>query len=346
MAIKWGVIGAGGIADRRTIPEGIAKAPNAKLVAVMDIDAVKAKAVAEKYKVKYYTDEKDLLSDNEVEAVYIATPTYLHCSQASLAAEKGKHILCEKPMAITLGEARQIIDVCKKNKVNFSLGYMMRFHAHHQKIKELIKQGLLGQLVMARAQLSCWYPPIEGAWRQDPELGGGGALIDMGSHCIDLLEMFIGRVKEVSCFVGNLTHKYPVEDTANVLLKFENGAQGAVDNCFNIPDASAKNILEIYGTKGSILAKGTIGQMPGGEAMVYLEGDGKKYNAQQQRVIADGEKIEVEPVNMYKAEIEHFSDCIENNKAPAITPEEWLHNLEICLAAYESAKTGKAVKIK
>lgn len=93
---------------------------------------------------------------------------------------------------------------------------MMRFSAQHQIALKMIQEGKLGQPVYGRAQLSCWYPPIEGAWRQDPKTGGGGSLVDMGSHCIDLLEMFFGKIKSVSCFINNNVHSYKSEDSAVV----------------------------------------------------------------------------------------------------------------------------------
>lgn len=129
--------------------------------------------------------------------------------------------------------------------------------------------------------LSCWYPDIEGAWRQTSELGGSGSLIDIRSHCIDVLEIVIdSKVKEVSCFTNTLVHRYPVKDTAMAILRFENGAEGVVDSCFSVSDASSKHRLEIYGTRGSIFAEGTIGQTPGGEMWAYLEKETKSYDAQ------------------------------------------------------------------
>ncbi|OGS21690.1 MAG: hypothetical protein A3J83_02095 [Elusimicrobia bacterium RIFOXYA2_FULL_40_6] len=343
--INWGVIGACGIADRRTIPEGITKAKNAKLSAVMDIAQDKVQAVAEKYGVKYYTREEELLNDRNIDAVYIATPTNIHCKQVVMAAQRGKHILCEKPMAMSVSECNKMIEACKKNKVKLALGYMMRFHVYHQKAKEIVSSGALGKIVMGRAQLSCWYPPIKGAWRQDIKVGGGGSLIDMGSHCIDLLEMIMGKVKEVSCFTNSLINKYSVEDTALMSVKFESGAVGLVDNHFNIPDLSSKNVLEIYGQKGSILAKGTVGQMSNGAMITYIEKDGKGYDAQQHRMSAHEENIELEPRNIYQSQIEHFCEAIEKNRNPLISGEDGLWNLKIMLAAYKSAKTGKVVKL-
>lgn len=346
MAVKWGVIGAGGIAYRRTIPEGIIKAKNAQLTAVIDVDEKRTQEIADEYKVKGYSSEEALLNDQEVAAVYVATPVHLHCQQVIQAARAGKHVLCEKAMALTIEDCQEMIDVCRENKVRLGLGFMMRFHAYHQKARELVREGALGKPVLGRAQLSCWYPDLEGAWRQDPELGGGGPLIDMGSHCIDLLEfIFDSRVKEVSCFADTLVHSYPVEDSAAVLLRFDNGAQGIVDSCFSIPDASSKNRLELYGTRGSLLAEGTVGQGEAGELTAYLEKEDKGYDAQQGRTLSREEKLASVPVNMYQAEIEHFSKCIQENKEPAISGEEGLWSQKVIRACYESSRTGRSIKL-
>ncbi len=348
MSVKWGVIGAGGIADRRTIPEGLMPAENAELVAVMDVDGERVKQVARKYgDLRYYTREEDLLGDKEIEAVYIATPTYLHHRQALMAATARKHILCEKPMAMNVKEAEEMITACQENKVKLSLGYMMRYHTYNRKIKEIIAEGRLGTLVMGRAQLSCWYPPIEGAWRQSPALGGGGSLVDMASHCIDLLEWLMGPVTEVSCFTSRLVHNYPVEDTATVLLRFKGEAQGLVDSHFNIPDASSESRLEIYGSKGSILAQGTIGQGSTGKMIARIEEEHKGYQAEQKREEVKEETIVLETKNIYQAETENFSGCILQGKdaQPSFTGEDGLRNLKIVLAAYESAKTGRTIAI-
>ncbi len=346
MSVKWGVIGACGIADRRTIPEGIIPAENAKLAALMDVDKERLREVAEKYtNVRCYTKEEDLLKDKEIEAVYIATPTYLHHKQVLLAARARKHVLLEKPIAMNLREAEEIIAICKENKVKLTLGYMMRYHSYHQKIKEMLDEGKLGKLVMGRAQLTCWYPPMKGAWRQELSLGGGGSLIDMGTHCIDLLEMLMGKVVEVFSCTGNLVQDYPAEDTAVVLLKFKQGSVGVIDNHFNIPDASSENRLELYGSKGSILAKGTIGQDSSGYMVQRLEKEEKGYEAEQEREKIKEEKITPKSVNIYQSEIEDFSRCILEDTEPSFTGEDGLRNLRIILAAYESAKKARAIKV-
>ena len=342
--IKWGVIGSGGIAKRRTIPEGISKANNAELTAVFDIDAQVNAEVANKFSAKQAASISELL-DADVDAIYVATPAHLHAEQVRVCAKAGKYVLCEKPLAMTVAEAEEMIELCKQRGVNLGCAFMMRFVAQHQQALRLIKEGKLGTPTYARAQLSCWYPPIEGAWRQDPATSGGGALTDMGGHCIDLLEMFFGRVSEVSCFVNNAVHGYKSEDSAVALLFFENGALATVDTFFCIPDNSSKNVLELYGSRGSILAKGTIGQEPAGEMVAFLEQGREDYDAQQARTEAQRMTIDPEPVNTYQAEIEEFSQAIIDDREPLIGGELGLRSQKVLAACYESARLGKVIEV-
>lgn len=342
--IKWGVIGAGGIARRRTIPEGITKASNAELSVIFDIDQQANAEIAKEHNAKQAASINELL-ETDCEAVYIATPAKVHAEQVRACAEAGKNVLCEKPLGMTVTEAEEMIALCRQKGVKLGCAFMMRFVAQHRKAHEFIREGKLGRPVYARAQLSCWYPPIEGAWRQDPTTGGGGALIDMGGHCIDLLEMFFGRVVKVSCFVNNTIHDYTSEDSATVMLFFENGALGTVDTFFCIPDNSCKNALELYGSKGSILAKGTIGQGSAGEMTAFLEHGDEDYDAQQARAEGQGISIDPTPVNTYQAEIEEFSRAIIENREPGIDGELGLRSQKILTACYESARLGNVVEV-
>jgi predicted dehydrogenase len=342
--VKWGVIGSGGIARRRTIPEGIIKAQNAELSVVFDINRQVNAEVAEEFGAKEVSSIDELLGTG-IDAVYIATPAHVHAEQVRACAEASKHVLCEKPLGMMVAEAESMIGLCREKEIKLGCAFMMRFVAQHQMALQLVKEGKLGQPVYARAQLSCWYPPIEGAWRQDPTTGGGGALIDMGGHCIDLLEMFFGKISRVSCFINNSVHDYKSEDSATVMLFFENGALATVDTFFCIPDNSSKNVLELYGSKGSILAQGTIGQGPAGRMVAFLEQHGKEYDAQQARAAAEGMEIEPGPVNTYQAEIEEFSQAILDNNETAINGELGLRSQKILTACYESARLGKVIKI-
>ena len=342
MKVKWGVLGSGGIARRRTIPEGIAKAANAELAAVCDVDAAANREVAAEFGAAVRVGEDELLA-SDCEALYIATPACLHCEQVARAAESGKHVLCEKPLGMTIEEGERMAGVCERQRVKLGVGLMMRFHSQHQAALKLVQDGKIGTPVLGRAQLSCWYPPSEGAWRQDPATAGGGSLMDMGGHCIDLLEMVFGKTARVSCLTGNLVQGYASEDTAVVALEFERGAKGVVDSLFNVPDESSRNRLELYGSKGSILAEGTIGQGDAGDMVAHFQEADSGYEAAQARDCGGGIAISPEPVNMYRAEIEAFSQAILDDTEPPVGAELGLWSQKVLAACYESAKTGKVV---
>jgi predicted dehydrogenase len=342
--IKWAVVGSGGIARRRTIPEGIMCAANAVLTTVYDMNRAANTAVAEQYGIVAAESMAELLRA-DIDAVYIATPAYMHCQQVLACAAARKHVLCEKPLGMDVKEAQRMIEGCRKAKVKLGTAFMMRFLAQHQAALEIIRQKRLGKPVYARAQLSCWYPPIKGAWRQNLRQGGGGSLMDMGGHCIDLLEMFFGPVKSVSCIIRNRVHKYQSEDSAVVTLEFKNGALGTVDTFFCIPDNSSKNVLELYGDKGSICARGTIGQGSAGEMLAYLEGGADGYDAQQKRVNQPALVIAPPPMNTYKAEIEEFSAAILEKRKPRNSAALGLQSQKILAACYRAARTGKIADI-
>lgn len=341
--IKWGVTGSGGIARRRTIPEGITRAEHAKLVAVFDTNPAANNAVAEEFNAIAVNGVQELIN-SDVDAIYIASPANMHLEQAIACAKGKRNILCEKPLGMTVKEAEKMIKICSEEGVYLGVGLMMRYVKQHEAALKMIQEGKLGKPVYCRAQLSCWYPPMQGAWRQDPDTGGGGSLMDMGSHCMDLLEMFFGKVKSVSCFINNNVHSYKSEDSAVVSMLFENGALGTVDTCFCIPDNSSKNFLELYGSKGSILAKGTIGQGPAGEMVAFLEGDDSEYNARQERSAGGGLVINPEPVNTYLSEIEEFSRAILEKREPSNNFMLGLRSQQLLEACYESAKTGNVVE--
>lgn len=342
--IRWGVIGSGGIARRRTIPEGIVPAANAELAVVYDVNQETNGEVASAFEAVAATDLDDLLKA-DVNAVYVASPANLHREHVLAAARAGKHVLCEKPLGMTVDEAEEMIAFSKDAGVTLGAAFMMRFHSQHQAALRMVEEGKLGRLVYGRAQLSCWYPPIDGAWRQDPVTGGGGALMDMGGHCIDLLEMYFGTVKQVSCVIGNIVHDYKSEDGAVAILLFEGGAIAAVDSFFCISDTGSKNVLELYGAQGSILAQNTIGQGDAGDMTAFLDVSEAGYEAEQSRAASEPIPITPEPRNTYQAEIEAFSQAVIEDRTPSISAERGLNSQRILAACYESARTGSVVAV-
>jgi predicted dehydrogenase len=343
--VKWGVIGAGGIADRRTLP-GLLQARNCELLALMDV--ANTEALNAKYQVPCYQAEEELLGHPDIDAVYIATPVYLHLEQICKAARAGKHVLAEKPLCLSLQQAEQAVAVCREAGVLLQEGYMMRFHGAHQKIQEIVRNGEIGKPVYARAQLSCWYPRLEGAWRQDFAKSGGGALIDMATHLYDLLEMFLGRIVKVAAVVNTQIQDYAVDDSATTLLQFDSGCHATVDTFYCIPDMASRTRLEIYGGQGSILSEGTVGQNCTGTLEVYREHPGKGYDATQSKDVASSFRTEeFSQVNPYTCECEVFAESI---LAGRTTPEfnsgeRGLHIIRVMEAAYASAKSGSFIEI-
>src|SRR5439155_12159956 len=174
--IKWGVIGSGGIARRRTIPEGFIPARNARLVAVYGTNTATNREVAKEFGAVAAESIEALLAA-DIDAVYVASPVQAHHAQVLACAKAGKHVFCEKPLGRTVAEAKKMAAGCKRAGVQFGTAFMMRFQTQHQAAAKMVQEGKLGKPVYARAQLSCWYPPIPNAWRQNPVLGGGGSLI-------------------------------------------------------------------------------------------------------------------------------------------------------------------------
>lgn len=306
--IRFGVIGAGGIADRRSIP-AMQSAPHCAVAAVMD--PTRAEQVAARHGIeRAYRQLPALLADPGIDAVYIATPVYLHHEQVLAAAAAGKHVLCEKPLAMDVPQTRQAVENCRAAAVRLREALMMRYHGAHQRMGEIVQAGRIGRLHYMRAQLSCWFPPMPDAWRQDPDLGGGGALMDLGGHLLDLLEHFGGPLTAIHARTARQLHDYPVEDAAVASLVFQSGALGTIDTFFNVPDEACPCRLELYGSAGAILAEGTIGQEAEGEVKIRLSHpDG--YDAMQQRHRRDGwEPLDFEPVNPYQAQFEAFARSI------------------------------------
>jgi predicted dehydrogenase len=340
--IRWGIWGAGGIARRRMIPEGILPASNAVLDSVLS--PTSGEAVAKEFGVTACCDEAEFLS-KPIDVIYVATPVHLHCPQVIRAARAGKHVFCEKPMGLNPREAEQMVRTCDECGVKLGVGFMMRFHSQHQEALRLMRQGAIGRPISGRAQLGCWYPPIAGAWRQNPTLGGGGALADLGCHGIDLLEFFFGRVSRVAAMTGRRVHQYPVEDFGAVLLEFTNGAQGVVESLFNVPDRCVSNRLELYGSAGSILAEQTIGQLDHGK--MFLRSDlATDYDAEQQcHGDKAGHEIRAVAKNIYCAQVEAFSQSILDGTDPPVDGNAGLWNQRVLAACYESARSGTVVNI-
>lgn len=334
--VRWGVIGAGGIALRRTIPEGILPARGARLVAVMDRSPAVRKDLERRFGVPAVATVGELLRQ-PLDAVYIATPTFQHAEQAIAAARAGVNVLCEKPLARNQREGARIMAACRTAGVKLGVGYMMRFHPAHEQIRRWIAAGAIGKPVCARAQLSCWFPPMAHSWRQERRLGGGGALADLGVHCLDLLEFLLGPIAEVGAFQARAVQRYrdrTVEDAALALLRFRSGALGTVQVQFNLPDDCADNVLEVEGSEGTLKAVGTIGQTATGTVTLRrTQQRPRRYSYASART------------NLYRAQIEGFSRAVRRAEAPPVPGEAGWRGLHLLGACDESARRRRFIPV-
>lgn len=347
--LRWGVIGAGGIADRRTIP-GMMLAENAELVAVMGLNAEFTEKIRQKYNAKRaYTSEEDLLKDPEVDAVYIATPIVCHARQAKLAADYGKHILIEKPLAMTAAEGDEVVKYCESKGVKIAAGFMMRFGSHVMSMKKAIAEGKIGIPVSGYSQFTAWMPYAEGNWRQCKAKAGGGAMMDMAVHCIDLMEYISGmRVTQVASMNEKIAFPepgYEVEDSSTLLMRMENGAQFVVQANFNIPDEASKWRLEFFGTKGRLMGDTVIGQIDGGKLNAVFIDKNLDYSAIQNHADDQGIQIEGNFGNMYTRQIESFGDSVLNNKPLEVPASDAVHVQRIMELAYRSGEEMTIFKV-
>lgn len=330
--LGWGIIGAGAIARKQTA-RAIQDAKNGELVAVMRQTMDGACAFAREFGVpKAYDCVGDLLADPGVDAVYIATPVHLHAEQTGQAAAAGKHVLVEKPMGMSAAECREMIRVCREGGVQLMVCYYQRFNARHQQVKRLLAQGVIGRPVMAAARQVMLYPPTGGAWRQNPALGGGGAIMDVGVHCIDTLRFVLGEVKSVTALVGTLVFDYPVDDTATLLLEFADGVQAVVGAAFSVAavERDALDVLEVLGTGGRI----------------WTSPLGAKDSAGVLKLVTpDRDETFTYSQGTHVALIEAFGRSVLDGEPVPAPGEEGLAGMRVVEAAYESARTGRRISL-
>ena len=313
MRIKWCVIGAGGIADRRTIP-AILKNEDSELAAVMDRVPAVAESIGKKYGVPYFNTVEEMLASVACDAVYIGTPVTCHYEQAMAALQYGKHVFVEKPVAFDGKQSRALVDAFKKAKKQLTIGYMMKYHNLHEQAKSLILKGEIGQVNSVRAQFTCWYPDIPGAWRQKKSLGGGGAIMDLGVHCIELLEFLLDdEIADVKAIYSTRTFSYEVEDGAVIVFKTHGGVLGHIDVNFNVPDPASESKLELYGSKGYIICKGTMGQEETG-TLAHLYAPQEAYSAQQNRTVNEPTVYQGGGANLYEKQIALFCESLKKGE--------------------------------
>jgi 1,5-anhydro-D-fructose reductase (1,5-anhydro-D-mannitol-forming) len=244
--LKWIVIGIGDITIRRVIP-AIQAEPRSTLYGVVTRDPAKAAG----YGVRTWRTLDEALTDSAVQAVYVATPVFLHAPQTMQALRAGKHVICEKPMAMKEAEARTMVQVAEESGKLFGVAYYRRCYPKVQRAKQLLQQGAIGKPVVAELTNHMWFDGSGSrSWLVDPARAGGGPLFDIASHRIDVLNFLFGKPVQVSGQWSNVVHHYAVEDNATAMIEYENGVRGIVDVRWH--SKIARDECRLRGTDGEI----------------------------------------------------------------------------------------------
>src|SRR5262245_23867293 len=251
--VRWGLIGAGDIVRKR-VAGALKEARGSELAAVSRARADLVERFAREVGApRWHAHWRELVVDPGVEAVYIATPVRLHAEQTIAAAEAGKHVLCEKPMAMDAGECDRMIAACRANDVRLGVAYYRRFYPAVRRAAEILASGEIGEPVFAQMTAFEPFDPRPGApryWLVQRSESGGGPMADFGCHRVEVLLHLLGPVREVKSLVARVALEREVEDTAVALLRFERGpcAVVAVSNAA----ADRQDTLDLFGTRGSI----------------------------------------------------------------------------------------------
>ena len=333
---RAGVIGGGAIAQAFHLP-GYAKHEQVDLVAFADPEPARHREMAKLYEsIKGYAHYADMLAQEKLDIVSVCTPNKYHADATIKALQSGCHVLCEKPMAITLKEADQMAEAAKIAKRKLMIGYTHRLLQGPATCKTLLTEKALGKPFMIRVRFAHGgpYPGwAKGDWFYKPELAAGGAMLDMGIHAIDLCLWLFGPIASVSAKASTLIKKIEVDDNALLLLEFKNGAMGYIEvGWTSKPGFSG---LEIYGTEGSLICDYTKGlQLLGGKATA----SGKNAN--------EWKLIEKNPTQGgWAREIDYWLNVITGKEKLTMDAQAGRAALEIALAAYKSSTTGKRITI-
>jgi 1,5-anhydro-D-fructose reductase (1,5-anhydro-D-mannitol-forming) len=245
--LSWLVVGVGDISRKRVLP-AILSEPNSTLAGIVTRNPAKA----EPYGVPGFPTLDAALSATSAQAVYIATPVFLHAPQTIEALRAGRHVLCEKPMALNYSEAETMCRTARETGLTLAIAYYRRKYPKVERARQLLEAGAIGRPVLAEATSHDWYNPLgtSRAWLADPALAGGGPLRDIGSHRIDLLNYLFGQPVHATVHRSNLVHELAVEDNATAIIDYGSGVRGVVDVRWH--SKVARDEFRIRGTDGEM----------------------------------------------------------------------------------------------
>lgn len=327
--IHWGILGHANIAKKALLP-ALAKADHANIYAI----ASRRSGVEETAKAfhidKTYTSYDALLDDEQIDAVYIPLPNGLHAEWTEKAAKAGKHVLCEKPAALTAQEAQHMVTVCQQHGVLFMEAFMYQFHSQHDKVRQLIREGYIGDVKMMRLRFAFALHDVTNV-RFDKKLGGG-ALYDVGCYCIHASRYILGQEPHDIYAKGHVDHESGIDVTTSGLLTFPADVTVLFHASF---EAFPEEGYEVIGSTGRIHVKHPFrpDKSPDGAAKIVWE-------------TADGTRDVLSLAgDAYSQQVEHFSQCILQGLEPQNTGTATVNNMKVIDACYHSMATGERVQL-
>jgi UDP-N-acetyl-2-amino-2-deoxyglucuronate dehydrogenase len=340
--IRFGLLGCGRIAKRHSELLGGGHIDGASLVAVCDSIRARADAVASKFGVPAIYDIDDLLARKDIDAVAVLTPSGMHPAHVIACAKAGKHVVVEKPMALRLQDADDMIRACDEAGVKLFIVKQNRFNVPVVKAREALEAGRFGRLILGTVRVrwcrdQAYYDQDawRGTWAYD-----GGVLTNQASHHVDMLEWFFGDVVSVHARAITALAKIETEDTAVATLKFRNGALGIIEATTAARPTDIEGSLSILGEKGTVEIAGfAVNQIRHWRFVDELASD---------RDVM--EKFSVNPPNVYgfghQAYYQHVIDCLINQRAALVDGLEGRRSLELISALYESIETGQEASLR
>lgn len=337
--LRFALVGCGRIAKRHAELLGCNVIDKAGLVAVCDIDINKAKAFGEKYKVPYFTDMHEMMKSIDVDVVSVLTESGYHAKHVIELSQYGKHLVVEKPMALTLQDADDMIAACDRAGIKLFVVKQNRFNVPVVKLRGAYEQGRFGKLVLGTVRVRWCRPQAyydQDSWRGTWALDGG-VLTNQASHHIDLLEWMMGEVESVYAMANTALVDIEAEDTAVVTLRFKNGALGIIEATTATRPKDLEGSLSVIGEHGSV----EIGGFAVNEMKVW------NFLAPHDDDAEVMERYSVNPPNVYgfghQAYYEHVVDVIESQTPQLVDGRHGRKSLELIVAIYESIETGKEV---
>ncbi|MBM3342953.1 MAG: Gfo/Idh/MocA family oxidoreductase [Betaproteobacteria bacterium] len=339
MVMRWGIIGLGEIAENNFLP-ALKKAKDSPLVSVFSRSAEKGKAFCAKHGVpRAYDDLNTMLADRELDAVYIASPNGVHAEQSIAASRAGKHVLVDKPMALTEADGEAMIRAAEQNQVRLDCAYRQRYHTAHIEARKRVQSGVLGEIQLAKAQNFIGgtrpYWPKQPGWRNDPLLSGSGSIVAQAVHSVDLLRYLMdSEITEVHCFTDE-TPARPAEEISMSLFKFANGALGHVESGAVVRRSDNDTVL--YGSAGKISCLNTLGrsEVPRVQEVVVESA------APTIRMPFPDDTWVTRTVPL----IEAFNRYITHGEPTLLSAENGLRMIRIANAMQASSRNGRAVKL-